>query len=321
LYNDDLECGRDLPVSERAIEYRVVAVVECVPNISEARRGGVIDAGTAAVVAGGAQLLDRHSDADHNRSVFTLAGSTGPVIAAVHGLADVAIAGIDLRTQRGVHPRIGAIDVVPFVPIEGISMAECVAIARAFAADLAERHNLPVFLYEAAATARHRQRLEQIRHGGLAALAARMLDPAWAPDFGPVQPHPTAGVTVVGARMPLIAYNVNLDTDRLDIATAIARVIRESSGGLRCVKALGLPLEGRGIVQVSMNLTNFHVTSMRAAFEAVSREAAARATAVLDSEIVGLVPAAALTEAEARNLRVRGYDGSQILERRLADHL
>jgi len=208
---------------------------------------------------------------------------------------------------------------VPFVPIEGISMDQCVDLARGFAAELARRQHVPVFLYEAAATAPHRERLEAIRRGGLSGLAARMLAPAWAPDFGPTQPHPTAGVTVVGARMPLIAYNVNLDTDQLDVATAIARVIRESSGGLPCVKALGLPIGERGVVQVSMNLTNFHVTSMRAAFDAVTRAAGERGAGVLDSEIVGLVPAAALTDADARDLRVRGYDGSQILERRLAD--
>jgi glutamate formiminotransferase/formiminotetrahydrofolate cyclodeaminase len=295
-----------------------VAVVECVPNISEARRFHVIDAGVAAVRASGARLLDRHSDTDHNRSVFTLAGSTETVFAAAQALADVAIASIDLRTQRGVHPRIGAIDVVPFVPIEGISMDQCVVLARTFAADLARRHDVPVFLYEAAASAPHRERLEAIRRGGLTALATRMLDPTWAPDFGPATPHATAGVTVVGARMPLIAYNINLDTDQLEVAKAIASVIRESAGGLRCVKALGLPLGARGIVQVSMNLTNFHVTSMRAAFDAVAREAAARGARILDSEIVGLVPGAALTDADARDLRVRGYDGSQILERRLA---
>ena len=296
-----------------------MAIVECVPNISEARQPDVIDAGAAAVRASGARLLDRHSDRDHNRSVFTIAGSPDAVSAAAQALADVAITSIDLRTQHGVHPRIGAIDVVPFVPIEGISMDQCVDLARGFAAEMARRHHVPVFLYEAAATARHRERLEAIRRGGLSGLATRMLDPAWAPDFGPAQPHPTAGVTVVGARMPLIAYNVNLDTDELDVATAIARVIRESSGGLPCVKALGLPIGERGIVQVSMNLTNFHVTSMRAAFDAVTRAAGERGAGVLDSEIVGLVPAAALTDADARDLRVRGYDGSQILERRLAD--
>jgi glutamate formiminotransferase len=295
-----------------------MAVLECVPNISEARRGSVLDACASAVTAAGAVLLDVHSDPDHNRSVFSIAGEPGRVTAAAHALADVTIAMVDLRVQQGVHPRVGAIDVIPFVPIEGLDMEACVAIARQFAADLAARHALPVFLYEAAASAPHRRRLEAIRRGGPAGLSARMQEPDWRPDFGPSTPHPTAGVTVVGARVPLIAYNINLATDRLDVASAIARRVRESSGGLPCVKALGLPLAHRGLVQVSMNLTDFRVTSMRTVFEAVVREAAAHGVGVLESEIVGLVPAAALSDADARDLRVRDYDGSQILERRLA---
>lgn len=294
-------------------------VLECVPNISEARSGAVLDACARAVSDAGATLLDVHSDPDHNRSVFTFAGLPDRVAAAAHALADVTIAMVDLRVQRGVHPRVGAIDVIPFVPIQGLSMEACAAMARQFGADLAARHGLPVFLYEAAASAPHRQRLEAIRRGGLEALTARMLEPAWHPDFGPLVPHPSAGVTVVGARAPLIAYNVNLATDQLEIATAIARLIRESTGGLPCVKALGVPLAQRGVVQVSMNLTDYRVTSMRAAFDAVAREARRRGVDILESEIVGLVPAAALTDADARDLRVRDYDGSQILERRLAE--
>jgi glutamate formiminotransferase/formiminotetrahydrofolate cyclodeaminase len=293
-------------------------VLECVPNISEARRAAVLDACASAVTAAGAALLDVHSDADHNRSVFTIAGGPDLVRAAAHALADVTIAMVDLRVQYGVHPRIGAVDVIPFVPIEGLSMEACVTIARQFASELAARHGLPVFLYEAAASAPHRRRLEAIRRGGLAGLTARMQEPDWRPDFGPSTPHESAGVTVVGARVPLIAYNINLTTDRLDVAAAIARRIRESSGGLPCVKALGLPLEHRGIVQVSMNLTDHRVTSMRTVFDAVAREAATHGVGILESEIVGLVPAAALSDADARDLRVRDYDGSQILERRLA---
>jgi glutamate formiminotransferase/formiminotetrahydrofolate cyclodeaminase len=293
-------------------------VLECVPNISEARRPAVLDAGAAAVTAAGATLLDVHSDTDHNRSVFTMAGTPGAVSAAAHALADVTIANVDLRTQQGVHPRVGAIDVIPFVPIAGLTMEACVAIARQFASDLAARHGLPVFLYEDAAAAPHRRRLEAIRRGGLAGLAARMLEPDWRPDFGPATPHVSAGVTVVGARVPLIAWNITLATDRLDVAADIARRIRESSGGLPCVKALGLPLAQRGVVQVSMNLTDHRVTSMRTVFDAVAAVAAQHGVGILDSEIVGLVPAAALSDADARALRVRDYDGRQILERRLA---
>jgi len=293
-------------------------VLECVPNISEARRSAVLDAGAAAVSAAGAKLLDVHRDADHNRSVFTMAGPPGVVTAAAHALADVAIANVDLRTQQGVHPRVGAIDVIPFVPIAGLTMEACVAIARRFASDLAARHGLPVFLYEDAAAAPHRRRLEAIRRGGLAGLVARMQEPDWRPDFGPVTPHVSAGVTVVGARVPLIAWNITLATDRLDVAADVARRIRESSGGLPCVKALGLPLAHRGVVQVSMNLTDHRVTSMRTVFDAVAAGAAQHGVGILDSEIVGLVPAAALSDADARDLRVRDYDGNQILERRLA---
>lgn len=293
-------------------------VLECVPNISEARRPAVLDAGAAAVTAAGAALLDVHSDTDHNRSVFTMAGTPGAVSAAAHALADVTIANVDVRTQQGVHPRVGAIDVIPFVPIAGLTMEACVAIARQFASDLAARHGLPVFLYEDAAAAPHRRRLEAIRRGGLAGLAARMREPDWRPDFGPATPHVSAGVTVVGARVPLIAWNITLATDRLDVAADIARRIRESSGGLPCVKALGLPLAQRGVVQVSMNLTDHRVTSMRTVFDAVAAAAAQHGVGVIDSEIVGLVPAAALSDVDARALRVRDFDGRQILERRLA---
>ena len=292
-------------------------LLECVPNISDARRTEVRDACTRAVTEAGARLLDLHSDLDHNRSVFTVAGTPGQVTEAMHALADAAIARIDLRTQQGIHPRIGAIDVIPFVPVRDISMPTCVAFARSFGAALAARRSVPVFLYEEAATAPHRRRLEAIRRGGLNSLAARMRTPDWRPDFGPAVPHPTAGVTVVGARIALIAWNINLATAQLDVATAIARRIRESAGGLPCVKALGLPLEHRRLVQVSMNLTDYRVTSMRTVFAAVSRQAAAHGVDIVESELVGLVPAAALTDADARDLRVRGYDGSQILERRL----
>lgn len=297
-----------------------MALIECVPNISDAAHGDVVDACARAVTGGGATLLDVHSDVAHNRSVLTFAGEPDVVVAAAGALIETAIAKIDLRAHSGVHPRVGVVDVVPFVPLDGASLESCVTIAREFAASIAARHSLPVYLYESAALRPERQRLEAIRRGGLAALAERMQTPAWTPDFGPARPHPTAGVTVVGARLPLIAYNIDLATDRLEVATAIARAVRESSGGLPFVKALGLPLAGRGIVQVSMNLTNFRETSMRRVFDAVSAEAARHGVEVLDSELVGLVPAAALSAADARDLRVRGFDGSQILENRLARH-
>lgn len=292
-------------------------LVECVPNISEARRPDVI-ADCARAIGASAHLLDVHGDVAHNRSVFTIAGAPADVAGAVTALADVVVARINLGRHTGVHPRVGALDVVPFVPLSGATLDVCVALARAFGADLAARHDVPVFLYEAAATAPHRTRLEAIRRGGLEGLAARMPSPDWRPDFGPRRPHPTAGVAVVGARMPLIAYNINLASNRLDAARDIARRIRESSGGLPCVKALGLLLADRDLAQVSMNLTDYRVTSIRGVFDAVCGEARARGLDVLESEIVGLVPAAALSDDDARHTRVRGFDGSQILERRLA---
>lgn len=296
-----------------------MAVVECVPNISEGLDAGTLQQCARAIEAAGVPVLDLHSDPDHHRSVFTFAGGPTEVTAAALALSDVAIAAIDLNAHTGVHPRIGAVDVVPFIPIAGFTMDECRSLAQAFAADLSERHGLPVFLYEAAALHPDRRRLETIRRGGLQALTARMADRSWQPDFGPALPHPTAGVTVVGAREPLVAYNINLETDRLEVALDIARSIRESSGGLPFVKALGLPLIERGLVQVSMNLTNFHVTPMRVVFDTVEDAAARLGVRVLESEIVGLVPAAALTDADAAHLRVRDFDGSQILERRMAE--
>lgn len=295
-----------------------MALIECVPNVSEAARPAPIAACSAAIARAGAFLLDVHSDLAHNRSVFTMAGEDANVVAASRGLVEAAVAAIDLRAHHGVHPRIGVVDVVPFVPLAGTPLAVCVEIARAFAAAIAARHDLPVFLYEAAAAAPHRRRLEDVRRGGLDALAARMTTPEWAPDFGPSRPHPSAGVTVVGARMPLIAFNVDLATDRLEIATAIARAVRASSGGLPAVKALGLPLAGRRIVQVSMNLTDYRTTSMRRAFDAVSAEAARHGVDILDSELVGLVPADALTDEEARAMRLRHRDRDPVIEHRLA---
>lgn len=296
-----------------------MALVESVPNISNARRADVVETGARAVRSAGARLLDLHRDRDHDRTVYTIAGDPDHVVAALDALADTAITALDLRRQTGVHPRVGVVDVVPFVPIGDVPLETCVALARHFGAGLAARHDLPVFLYDAAATAAPRRRLEAIRRGGLEALAARMRDdPAWQPDFGPAVPHPSAGVTIVGARIPLIAWNIQLATDNVAVATAIARAIRESSGGLPGVKALGVPLAARGLAQVTMNLTDYRVTSMRTVFEAVVAAAATHGVSVVDTEIVGLVPRAALSDEDARLLRVRDYDGRHILEHRLA---
>jgi glutamate formiminotransferase len=295
-----------------------MALVECVPNVSEGRRPETIAAIADAIRAvPGVRLLDASSDAAHNRSVLTLAGDAAAIEAAVLALYAAAIARIDLRSHSGEHPRLGAVDVVPFVPIEGIDMRDCVALARSTAAAVAARFALPVFLYEEAATTPARRNLADIRRGVFEGLAAKLARPEWAPDFGPPHPHPTAGATVIGARMPLIAFNVNLATDRLDVAKQIAATVRFSSGGLPFVKALGLPLAHRGIVQVSMNLTNFREMPVARVFDAVKREADQRGVAVIESEIVGLVPAAAMPPDPERTLRLTGFSPNQILEQRL----
>jgi glutamate formiminotransferase / 5-formyltetrahydrofolate cyclo-ligase len=294
-----------------------MAVIECVPNISEGRRADVLDACAGAVKQAGARLLDVKPDASHNRTVYTFAGEAKQVSDAVLALVDSAIQHIDLRQHKGEHPRMGAVDVVPFVPIEDVTMADCVAIAADVGAEVAKRYNLPVFLYEEAARTPARRNLEDIRRGEFEGLAAKMQKPEWAPDFGPSAPHPSAGAVVIGARMPLIAYNINLATNRLDVAKRIAAAVRHSSGGLRFVKAMGIALNDRGIVQVSMNLTNFEKTPIARVFELVKREAARDGVSILESEIVGLIPSAALTDAAAWYLQVEAFSGDQILENKL----
>ena len=290
-------------------------LIECVPNVSEGRNTELIASLAEGIrLTTGVRLLDHSSDTSHNRSVFTLVGGPDALEAAVLTLVASATAGIDLRAQRGEHPRIGAVDVVPFVPLQGASMADCVALARRVGARVAERFSIPVYLYEEAADNPTRTRLEDIRRGGFEGLAAKMADPAWAPDFGPATPHPSAGATVVGARRILIAFNVNLATDRLEVARQIAATIRTSSGGYPCVKAMGVALADRGIVQVSMNLTNYEITSMRQVFDAIAREADRLGVSILGSEVVGLVPAAALSDATRRHLQLEHFRPEQILE-------
>jgi glutamate formiminotransferase len=291
-------------------------LIECVPNVSEGRRADVIAAIGDAIAVPGIRVLDRSSDPSHNRSVYTFAGEPDAIRDAVLRLFTVAIDAIDLRTHDGIHPRMGAVDVVPFVPLGSATIEECVALAKNTAALVAERCRVPVFLYEEAAATDERRSLANIRRGGVDGVARRMQQPAWRPDFGPCQPHPTAGATAMGARPILIAYNVNLASNRLGVAKRIASSIRASNGGLSHVKALGMQLDD-GIVQVSMNLTNYKETSMAAAFDAIVREAAADGVRVLESEIVGLVPADALPADPARRLKLRAEDMDKVLERRL----
>jgi glutamate formiminotransferase len=295
-----------------------MAVIECIPNVSEGRRSDVVARMADAIAATpGVRLLDRSSDPSHNRSVFTIAGDRDGVTRAVLALFERAVSEIDLRTHTGEHPRVGAVDVVPFVPIEGVTMAECVDLAKAVGAAVAERFQVPVYLYEEASDNPLRKNLEDIRRGEFEGLAAKMARDGWAPDFGPRAPHPTAGAAVIGARMALIAYNINLATDRLDVAKRIAAAIRQSSGGYRYVKAAGFTLTDRGIVQVSMNLTNFEKTPIFRVFETVKREAERYGVTILESEIVGLVPSAALSGAAEFYLQLGRFSPDQILETRL----
>jgi len=295
-----------------------MAVIECVPNVSEGRRTEVIQRLADSLEAvPGLRVLDVQSDASHNRSVLTLAGDAEALAAGIPKLFEGALAAIDLRSHKGEHPRLGAVDVVPFIPIEGATMEACVELARRVAADVAARFSLPVYLYEEASNNPARKNLEDIRRGEFEGLAAKMAQPAWAPDYGPATPHQTAGATVIGARMPLIAYNINLATNRLDVARKIAAAVRMSSGGLRYVKAMGIPLEDRGIVQVSMNLTNYEKTPIFRVFDLVKREAERYGVQVLESEIVGLVPAAALRQSVEYYLQLAGFSGAQVLENTL----
>lgn len=296
-----------------------MAIIECIPNISEGRRQDVLDRCADAVRATGVKLLDVKPDAVHHRTVYSYAGSPDQVRAATLALFDTALAAIDLRQHQGEHPRLGAVDVVPFVPIEGATMADCVAMAKDVAAAVSARHGLPVYLYEEAASMPARRNLEDIRRGEFEGLAAKMASPGWAPDFGPAAPHASAGASVIGARMPLIAYNINLATDRLDVAKKIATAVRHSTGGFRYVKAMGLALDDRGIVQVSMNLTNYEKTPLFRVFEFVRREAARYGVQVLESEIIGLVPSAALTQSAAWFLQVSDFTDRQVLEHALRD--
>ena len=295
-------------------------LIECVPNVSEGRRPAVIQALVEAVGrTPGVCLLDATSDRAHNRSLLTMVGDATALRNAVLALFEAAVSAIDLRSHTGEHPRVGAVDVVPFVPLEGVTMEACVALARDTASEVSGHFGVPVYLYEEASANPARRRLEDIRAGGFEGLAAKMSAVEWAPDFGPAAPHPSAGASVIGARQILIAYNINLATDRLEVAKKTAAAIREKTGGLPSVKAMGVRLEDRGIVQVSTNITNYAQTPLFEVFEAVRREAARHGVNVLESEIVGLVPAAALTATAVHYLQLPSAAGNQLLEVRLRD--
>jgi len=291
-------------------------LVECVPNFSEGRDKARVDAIVAAMKMDGVYLLDREMDADHNRCVITLVGDREAIQeAAIRGVGKAAEL-IDLTKHRGAHPRMGAADVVPFIPIEGVTIEACVAMARHVGAEIWKRHQIPVYLYEAAATSPERLNLENIRRGQFEGIREEIgTNPARKPDFGEARVHPTAGATVVGARKALIAYNVFLNTPDVDIAKKVAKAVRFSSGGLRYVKGAGFLV--RGLAQVSMNLTDFEQTPIHRVFEFVKREAARYGVAPVSSEIVGLIPKKALEMAAEWFLQVENFDSSLILENRL----
>lgn len=297
-------------------------LVECVPNVSEGRNKESIEVMAQAIRSvPNVRLLDVQSDPDHHRTVFTFVGEPHGVAEAVLRLFDAALPRIDLRVHRGQHPRMGAVDVVPFVPIRGVAMADCVSLAKTVGKEIWERFRVPVYLYAEAATRPERQDLAEIRKGEFEGFFQKIKDPRWAPDFGEPVVHPTAGVTAVGAREFLIAFNVNLGTTDLRIAQEIAKAVRFSSGGLRYVKALGMELKERGIVQVSMNLTNFRKTPLPRVLELVRREAQRYGVPVVSTEIVGLIPEEALVQTAEYYLQLERFSLSQIVERRIEEAL
>ncbi len=296
-----------------------MGLVECVPNFSEGRRKDVIETIASAIRSTpGATLLDVESNPDHNRCVITFVGEPGPVKSAALAGARKAVELIDLNHHKGEHPRMGAVDVVPFIPLAGVTMEECVSIAKSFGRELAEQLQVPVFLYEEAATNPTRRNLADVRAGEFEGLREKVgKDPARKPDFGPEKVHPTAGATAVGAREILIAYNVNLGTSDLGIAKKIAHELRSKDGGLAYVKALGFELKEKGIVQVSMNLTNFRKSQVFKAYELVKLFAERYGVPVVGSEIVGLTPMDALVDTSEFYLRLENFSRDQVLERKL----
>jgi glutamate formiminotransferase len=296
----------------------VKKIIECVPNFSEGRDRKKIEKIVEPFRRKDAvKLLDYQSDEDHNRSVVTVVGEPEPLKDAVLESMGVAIELIDLRTHQGQHPRMGAVDVVPFIPVRNVSVEEAVKLSRQAAKEAAGKYQLPVFLYEQSAAQPQRQNLATIRKGQFEGMAAKIKLPDWAPDFGPAKIHPTAGVTAMGARMPLVAFNVNLGTHQLEIADQIAKKVRHINGGLRYCKGIGIELKDRGIVQVSMNMTDYTRTALYRVFELIKIEARRYGVNVVGSEIIGLVPMEALIDTAAYYLGVEDFSMEQVLEARI----
>lgn len=293
-------------------------IVQCVPNFSEGRDPTKVEKITAPFASQtGVQLLDVQTDADHNRAVVTVLGSPPEVKKAVLEAMAQAVELIDMTRHRGQHPRMGAVDVVPFIPVKDMSMDDAVVLSREVASEAAAKLDLPIFLYERSAGAPHRINLADVRKGQFEGMAEKLKDPLWQPDYGPPQIHPTAGVTAVGARPPLVAFNVNLGTDQLAIADAIAKRVRHIGGGLRYCKAMGVAMEERGIVQVSMNMTDFSQSTLYQAVELIRIEAKRYGVAVVGSEVVGLVPLKALVDCAAYYMGLENFSMDQVLETHL----
>ena len=292
--------------------------MECVPNFSEGRDLQKIDKIVAPFRSKqGVKLLDYSNDEDHNRLVVTVVGEPEPLRDAVLEALGVAVELIDLNHHQGQHPRMGAVDVVPFIPIRNVTMEEAVALSKEVGKEVAKRYNLPVFLYEKSASAPHRENLAAVRKGEFEGMAEKIKQPEWHPDFGLAERHPTAGTVAIGARMPLVAYNINLNTPSLEIAHDIAKKIRFIGGGLRYCKAMGVELKDRGITQVSINMTDYTRTALYRAFELVRVEARRYGVSIVGSEIIGLVPMEALIDTASYYLGLENFSMEQVLEARM----
>ena len=295
-------------------------LIECVPNFSEGRDLDKIEKIVNPFRGkDGVKLLDYKRDEDHNRVVVTVVGEPQGVKNAVLEAMGIAIELIDMTKHQGQHPRMGAIDVVPFIPIKNVSMTEAVELAREVAKEASERYGLPIFMYEKAATDPQRENLANIRKGEFEGMAEKIRLPEWKPDYGQAAIHPTAGATVVGARMPLVAFNVNLNTNCMDIANKIAKNVRFLNGGLRYCKAIGIELKDRGIVQISMNMTDYTKTALYRAFELVRIEAVRYGVSIVGSEVIGLLPMEALIDTAVYYLGIEDFSMEQILENRLME--
>lgn len=298
----------------------VMKIVECVPNYSEGRDTVVMEKILDSFRGKeGVKLLDYSSDEDHNRMVVTIVGEPESIKRAVIESAKIAVEKIDLNRHRGQHPRMGAVDVIPFIPIRNMDIQEAVELSKEVGKAIGDLIHLPVFLYEKSASAPHRENLAKVRKGEFEGLEEKIMTDDWKPDYGPSRKHPTAGAVAVGARMPLVAYNVNLSTSNLEIASNIAKRVRHIGGGLRFCKAMGVELRDRGITQVSMNLTDYTKTAIYRAHELVRVEAKRYGVQIIGAEIIGLVPMQALVDTVEYYLGLEGFDIDQVLEKRMME--